>query len=219
MRKNNRRAKEMRKLTFLACILAFSMMGLCAQAGDFKIAIVDMERIFQDYYKTKIQDANLKRQAEIFKDYADKLGDSLQKMQDEFKTLRDSSQNIALTEVERENRRLAAQDKYRQVTAKEAELRQYDREKRRQLRDDFEKMRIDIIDEIKRIIKERCALEGYSLVLDKSGMTMNSIPAVIYFNPAMEITDSVVKDLNRGHESEAAAGDSAKTQVKEPVLK
>lgn len=209
----------MKPLAFLACLLAFCLAGFGAQAGDVKIAIVDMERIFQDYYKTKIQDANLKRQAEIFKDYSDKLSDSLQKMQDEFKSLRDSSQNIALTDVERESRRLAAQDKYRQVTAKEAEMRQYNREKQRQLRDDFEKMRTDIIEEIKRIVKERCALEGYSLVLDKSGMTLNNIPAIIYFNPAMDITEGVIKDLNRGHETELS-NDPAKNQaIKEPVLK
>ena len=206
-------------LAALALLFAALFASAGASSSDLKIAIIDMEKIFQDYYKTKIQDANLKRQAEIFKDYSDKLSDSLQKMQDEFKTLRDSSQNIALTEVERENRRLAAQDKYRQVTAKDAELRQYNREKQRQLRDDFEKMRTDIIDEIKRIVKERCALEGYALVLDKSGMTLNNIPAIIYFNPAMDITDGVIKDLNRGHEKDAAASDSTTNPVKEPVLK
>ena len=177
---------------FAAAIAILFLCLSCAQAGDMKIAILDMERIFQDYYKTKIQDANLKRQAEIFKDYSDKLTESLQKLQDEFKNLRDAAQNIVLSDVERENRRLAAVDKNRQVTAKEAELRQYNRDKQRQLREDFEKMRLDIIEEIKRTVKERCALEGYSLVLDKSGMTLNTSPAVMLKLPPLAMrSDSI----------------------------
>jgi outer membrane protein len=198
----------MRAALRFAALLAF-LLCCGAQAADFKMAIIDMEKVFQEYYKTKIGDANLKRQAEIFKDYSDKLADSLQKLQDEFKSLRDASQNIVLSDAERESRRLAAQDKYRQVTEKEAELRQYSRDKQRQLRDDFEKMRLEIIDEIKRVVKERCALDGSSLVLDKSGMTLNNIPAIIYFNPALDITDSVIKDLNRGHESEKPGASGA----------
>ncbi len=211
----------MKSKTLLAVLaLAFAaLLPYGAAAADLKIAIVDMEKIFQDYYKTKISDGNLKRQAEVFKDYSDKLTDSLQKLQDEFKSLRDSSQNIALTEAERENRRLSAQDKYRQVTAKESELRQYNREKQRQLRDDFEKMRADIIEEIKKIVKERSALEGYSLVLDKSGMTLNNIPAVIYFNPAMDLTEAIIKELNRGHEEKDAKDKSIKTEDKDAVPK
>jgi len=201
--------------TALAVALAAALFALPAGAGELKIAVVDMEKIFQDYYKTKISDANLKRQAEVFKDYSDKLNDSLQKLQDEFKNLRDASQNIALTEAERENRRLSAQDKYRQVTAKESELRQYNREKQKQLREDFEKMRADIIEEIKKTVKERCALEGYALVLDKSGMTLNNIPAVIYFNPAMDITEGIIKEMNRGHEEKDGKDGKIQTELKD----
>ena len=39
-------------------------------AGDQKIAVIDMDRLFTEYYKTKISDANLKKQADIFRNYA-----------------------------------------------------------------------------------------------------------------------------------------------------
>jgi Skp family chaperone for outer membrane proteins len=143
----------------------------------------------------------------------------LKKAQEEFKTLRDASQNIALSDAERENRRLNAQDKYKQVSEKEAELRQYTREKQRQLRDDFEKMRTEILDEIRKAVRERCSLEGYSLVLDKSGMTLNNIPAIVYYNPSMEITDGVIKDLNRGHEQSLEQPKNSNAASKEPSVK
>ena len=110
---------------------------LTAGAAEMKIAVVDMEVIFQGYYKTKLSDQRLKAQSKVFKEYAGKLNNSLLKLQEEFKKLRDASQNIALTEANRENNRLAAKDKYRQMKEKEFELREYNKEKQLQLRQKY----------------------------------------------------------------------------------
>lgn len=95
-------------LLMLAC--AFCAVSL--SAAEMKIAVIDMGRVFQEYSKTKINEAKLKKQAEIFKDYSTRLSDQLKKLQEEFKDLRDASQNMAFTAAERENRRLNAADKY-----------------------------------------------------------------------------------------------------------
>ena len=156
-------------LLMLAC--AFCAVSL--SAAEMKIAVIDMGRVFQEYSKTKINEAKLKKQAEIFKDYSTRLSDQLKKLQEEFKDLRDASQNMAFTAAERENRRLNAADKYAQVTAKEKELRDYNREKQAELRAEYEKMRDGIIKDIEKVVAAKCVTEGYMLVLDKSGKTLN----------------------------------------------
>lgn len=181
-------------LLMLAC--AFCAVSL--SAAEMKIAVIDMGRVFQEYSKTKINEAKLKKQAEIFKDYSTRLSDQLKKLQEEFKDLRDASQNMAFTAAERENRRLNAADKYAQVTAKEKELRDYNREKQAELRAEYEKMRDGIIKDIEKVVAAKCVTEGYMLVLDKSGKTLNNIPTVIYHNPILDITTSVIKTLNTG---------------------
>lgn len=181
-------------LLMLAC--AFCVVSL--SAAEMKIAVIDMGRVFQEYSKTKINEAKLKKQAEIFKDYSTRLSDQLKKLQEEFKDLRDASQNMAFTAAERENRRLNAADKYAQVTAKEKELRDYNREKQAELRTEYEKMRDGIIKDIEKVVAAKCVTEGYMLVLDKSGKTLNNIPTVIYHNPILDITTPVIKTLNTG---------------------
>ncbi len=181
-------------LLMLAC--AFCAVSL--SAAEMKIAVIDMGRVFQEYSKTKINEAKLKKQAEIFKDYSTRLSDQLKKLQEEFKDLRDASQNMAFTAAERENRRLNAADKYAQVTAKEKELRDYNREKQAELRAEYEKMRDGIIKDIEKVVAAKCVTEGYMLVLDKSGKTLNNIPTVIYHNPILDITTPVIKTLNTG---------------------
>ena len=48
----------MRKLTVLSLLLSLfaAVSGFCA---DQKFAVVDMEKLFQSYYKTKIADADI----------------------------------------------------------------------------------------------------------------------------------------------------------------
>jgi len=204
----NIKETAMRKLTVLSLLLSLftAAGGFCA---DQKFAVVDMEKLFQSYYKTKIADADIKKQAEVFKDYSDKLNESLLKLQDEFKEMRDAAQNIALSEAERENKRLAAQDKYRQLKEKEAELKQYNSEKQGQLKDIYEEKRNGLLKEISETIKKYCVPLGITIVLDSSGKTLNNIPSIVYRVPELDITDVILKEINK------AVDDKRKEEKKE----
>ncbi|HBC86512.1 MAG TPA: hypothetical protein DCZ94_06115 [Lentisphaeria bacterium] len=197
----------MRKSIIYAIILSFmtSLSAMSAVSADQKIAVVDMEKLFQGYYKTKLADADIKRQAEVFKEYSDKLNDSLLKLQDEFKELRDAAQNIALSEAERENKRISAQDKYRQLKEKEAEVKQYNTEKQNLLKDMYEEKRNGLLKEITENIKKYCLSQGISIVLDSSGRTLNNIASVIYKTPETEITEVILKEINKAVDEKKAA--------------
>ena len=110
-------------LSFLAGLfLTPEVEGKEKKAKTLKIAVVNMDTLFSYYHKTAIEEAKLQKQAEIYQEYAGQLAESLKKLRAEFITLRDASQNAALSAAERENRRLNAADKYNQFMAKEREL-------------------------------------------------------------------------------------------------
>jgi outer membrane protein len=191
------------------CVALFSLF--CAvHAAETKIAVIDMDQIFQSYYKTKIADSTLKQQAEIYKAWVKKLNESLTKLEEEFKVVRDASQNIALSASERETKRFEAQKKYREVREKQVEIEQYTAEKTQQYKQLETQKRDAILEEIAKEVKRRATLEGYVLVIDKSGKTLNGIPSLIYFSPSIDITDPVLTELNRGNP------ESQKPDVKQP---
>jgi outer membrane protein len=169
-----------------------------AKSSELKIAVVDMDTVFQDYYKTKQTDAVLKQKQGIYQAWAKKLGESRLKLEEEFKILRDAAQNIAYSSAEREKKRLAAQKKYQEFKKKEAELEQYVQQKSREYKQLLKKMHKNILDEIYIEIKQYAILKGYNLVFDKSGKTLNTIPAIIYSSPQFDISDEILKRLNRG---------------------
>lgn len=179
-------------------ILLILLAAGSLQAASFKAASVDMERVLREYYKTKIAEANLKRQADIYQDYAKKVAESLDKLQREFITLRDASQNVVLSDAARESKRLAAQDKYRECLAKKQELETYNREKRAQLRDDRDRERAKILDDIRKAIEAHASLAGFSIVFDKSALSSAGLPVVPYASGAIDITDKIIKELNTG---------------------
>ena len=187
-------------LTMVLCsaLTLGSVFASRAEEKPLKIAVIDMNRVFQEYNKTRVNEAKLKKQAEIFKEYSTQLAQSLAKLRQEFIKLRDDSQNMVYSAAERENRRLNAQEKYRQAAAKEQELREYNRERQVQLRDEYEKLRNSILEDISKVVEAKCLAEGYGLVLDKSGRTLNNIPLVVYSSKMLDITDSVIQTLNLG---------------------
>jgi outer membrane protein len=180
------------------CVALFSLF-CAAYAAELKIAVIDMDQIFQSYYKTKIADSTLKQQAEIYKAWVKKLNDSLTKLEEEFKVVRDASQNIALSSSERETKRFEAQKKYREIREKQVEIEQYTAEKTQQYKQLETQKRDAILEEIAKEVKRRSTLEGYVLVIDKSGKTLNGIPSLIYYSPSIDITEPVITELNRGN--------------------
>ena len=183
------------KMVIIAIALTISLSAI---AENSKIAVLDMEKVFKGYYKTKINSAKFKKQAATFKEYADNLANSQLKLEDEFKSLRDASQNIAFTETERESKRLAARDKYRQLQSKQNELQQYDREKSAQLKEQYDQMRKDLLTEIRKNVARYAKENSYGVVLDASGKTINEIPLLIYYKTEMDITDIIIKRINKG---------------------
>ena len=178
----------------------FIFISISISAAEPKIAVVDMEMIFKSYYKTKINSAKFKKQAATYKEYADNLANSQLKLEEEFRALRDASQNIAFSETERESKRLAARDKYRQLEAKQNELQQYNREKSTKLKEQYDKMRKELLSEIRKNIAKYAKQQLYTMVLDASGKTMNNIPLIIYYQTEMDITDIIIARINKGAE-------------------
>ena len=210
------------KAKLLCCLALACAAALAAPAGDEdkdkpppKLGVVNMTKVFDDYYKTKIANSNLKKQAEVFRDYLNQLYGSKEKLDEEFKKLRDEAQNVIFSDIERENKRIAAQDKFRQLKSKEAEIQQYNREKSQQIDEDYKAMRNKILAEIRDVVQARGRKGGFTLILDASGKTLNDIPAVVYNQDNIDLTASVITELNLGHAAELKQYENLKDNPKD----
>ena len=189
-------------------ILAALMLALTVSAGaraaELKIAVIDMEKTFQEYEKTKTIEIKLNQQMEVFKEYSNQLNQQYQNLRKQYESARDDSQNIAYSGAERENKRLKAQQLYESLKLKEQEMTSYTESRKTQIRDMYTKLRDEVVDEIRKAVHNKAVLEGYTIVLDHSGGSMDDdLGFVIYFQPGLDITDAIIQDLNRGYRKNA----------------
>ena len=188
-------------------ILAALMLALTLTAGlraaELKIAVIDMQKAFEEYEKTKTIEVKLNQQMEVFREYSNQLQQQYQNLRKQYESARDDSQNIAFSSAERESKRQKAQQLYESLKLKEQEMTSYSESRKTQIRDMYTKLRGEVVDEIRKAVHNKAVLEGYTIVQDKSGESLNNVESVIYFQPNLDITESVVQDLNRGYRKNA----------------
>lgn len=175
-----------------------ALVAMTASGAELKVGIINLDRAFSEYYKTKLADAQLKEQADEFNEERKKLIDEYEKLQEQFAKLRDEAQNIALSESVRSAKRNEAEDKLVELRDFESRIRRFDETRRKQLDDQSRRMRKRIVDEILQTVNNFAKVRGFQLVLDSSAQSLNGVETVLYGDPKLDITDDVLGELNKG---------------------
>jgi len=150
------------------------LAGLSASAQEFRVGIVNLDRIFREANtakaaQTKLEQEFSKREKEI-----NDLGTQLKTLSDKFEreapTLAESQRNTR-------QRQLVDQD------------REFQR-KRREFQEDLNTRKNEelqlVIERANKVVKTLAETEKYDLILQES----------VYVNPKHDITDKVIKALN-----------------------
>ena len=191
-----------RKL-ILALFLFVSGATMLRAAAPQKIATVDLTRLFKEYYRTKIIEQDFNEQSKVYRNYIARQAETLRKSETEYRRKVDESLNVALAPAEREKRRSEVQNMERELKRRRAELEQYASGKARELQKAAADQRNKVVEEIRAEISRRAAVEGYSIVLDKSARSTSNAAIVLYSADALDITEKVLTELNRGAEKTA----------------
>ena len=184
----------MKRAVLLLLLASVSVLGASAP-GD-RIAVVNMETVFRQYYKSRIAAETLRRQSEIYRAYVMTEQDKLKELQKEIAVARDASQNLALSAADREAQKTLCAEKEREYAAKRAELNRYMLERNRALSAIEKSKRDEILKDIRAEAARQAVAAGFSFVLDSSGMTTSGVPAVVYARPGVDLTEKILKALN-----------------------
>jgi len=175
-------------------------MGTAVQAAGLSLAFVDMDRVFSEYYRTKLADAQLKEQADKFTEQRDELVQKLQDLRKEFNQARTAAQDGSLSAEARRAKQDEAEKLLVQIREEESNLREFEQTRQKQLTDQGRRMRNRIVEQIREAVEDYARTEGFAAVLDYSGDSMNGVPVVLYVHRSVDITDEVIELLNKGSE-------------------
>ena len=118
--------------TKIAAILTLTALALApaafSQTTSGRTVTVDLNRIFNDYYKTPASSAKLKDVAETYNREQEELLAQFRKMGEDLSKLQEDQDRPEYTEEIRAQKRKAVRDKLEEIKAKEREIQEYRRQ-------------------------------------------------------------------------------------------
>jgi len=181
----------------LPAVFLMTFLGGSALA-ETKIATVDLRKLFDNYYKTKLAQADIQdRKAQLDKD--DKaMRDDFKKASDEYQQLLGQANDQAISGDERTRRQQVAADKLKQLQDRKNTIDSYERQAQATLSEQLQRMRDNVLVDIQAAVADKAKAGGYSLVLDTDAKSTTSTDIVLYHGSENDLTDAVLKQLNAG---------------------
>jgi Skp family chaperone for outer membrane proteins len=187
----------MKKLMQICLLSAgFAGLALSGWAAEQKIAIFNLRKAFDSYYKTIQSTAALKLEAAEVDKERTQMVENGRKHEDDWRKLIDKANDQSLSVEERDKAKKAAGDKYAELENDKQYINSFDREAASRLREKEHLRRDDIVKEIEGLVTAHAKTAGYTLVLDVSGESANLAPVVLYSNGQDDMTDGIIKELN-----------------------
>ncbi|NLE66844.1 MAG: OmpH family outer membrane protein [Lentisphaerae bacterium] len=196
-------------ISILCAAMAFAMAAP-APAADFKVAFINMKRVFDEYYKTKKANTEFKARADTVELERKEKVNALKAIKAELENMAADVRDTSLSDSERDKKRKLAETKLSEFKDAEEELALFERTKQKGLGQDMQEKQQELVEEIRAIIASRVKAKGITMVLDSSGKTFNNTEAVIYYDETLDITDEIVALVNK----DAPEGLDAKDQKK-----
>ena len=182
--------------TMMVCGLALATSAR-AEGPSGRIVTVDLNRLFNEYYKTPIELKKLQEIRETNSSDESAMLAEYHKLNDELVKLRDESEKPEFTAEVKEQKRKAMADKLTQIQKSQQDIEEFRRTRLKAMEEQRALRLNNLIKDINDTITKMATDAGYMMVLDKSGVTANGVPSIVFSQSSMEVTDDVLKVLNK----------------------
>src|SRR5213595_2201914 len=178
-----------------ALTLAVPMAAFAKGAG--KIGTVDMQRAFKDYTKTKDAEVKINEAKNAAKKEYDDRADAYKKALDEINNLNKQLNAPALSADAKSQKAKERDDKISNIKNMEREITEFRQTRERQLQEQALRMREGIVKEITDVVMDKVKTNHLDLVFDRSGMSLNGVPVVMYAPDNVDFTSDIITVLNK----------------------
>lgn len=187
--------KSVKLLLVLATLGAFALAGQAQTAT--KILVVDMAKLLDGHYKTQEQNEKLRSDGQKAQEELDRLNKEGNALVEQYKELVDQANNPTANEATKSRVQGEAQRKMEEIQRKTNEVRTFEANTQRALQGRIRTFRDLMFEEIGKLATDVAKRRGAALLVDKSGPSLLGIPSVIHFDSALDITDEVMKEINK----------------------
>jgi outer membrane protein len=198
---------------FTAFAATVLVSGTASAQTQMKIGIVDMKRVFQEYYKTKDAEKKVNEDKSKAKKDLDQRNNTYQNLIEKWNDAQKIVQD-KLVNAELKAQKKAEADKIAsEIKALEREIDEFRRRREQQLQEQVMRMRKGLLDDISQRVEEKSKFDNYDLVFDKSGVSPSGVKFLLHSKDAVDFSNQVLAELNKNAPKESlqappAAADS-----------
>ena len=200
------------KRVFSSLLVAVFLLVGGVRAED-RIAFVDVQELFQGFYKTQLAQDQIRQQADDIKMERDELEEGITILKEEVEVLRADSRDETLSDEVRQGKREQLEEKLVNLMTKEREMAEFEKLRKEQLEKQNARMTRTLFDEIHESVILYAKAQGYASVIDRSGQSRRGTEVVLYTDPDVDITADVLAVLNEDREGFKA--DESELKVEE----
>jgi outer membrane protein len=186
----------MKKLTLVALLAAFALPA-AAFAQGLKVGTIDMNRAFKEYNKTKDAEGKINDAKNAAKKEYDQRADDYKKALDEINKLNQQLEAPALSADAKTQKAKDRDEKIASIKNMEREINEFRQTREKQLQEQAVRMRDGIVKEITDVVMTKVKADSMDLVFDKSGVSLNGVPTVMFAKDSFDFTNDVVAQLNK----------------------
>jgi outer membrane protein len=187
------------------CLASALFLPVAAFAQSLKIGTVDMQRAFKEYAKTKDAEAKINDAKNAAKKEYDDRADTYKKALDKVNNLNKQLESTALSADAKSKATKERDDEIANIKNMEREINEFRQTRERQLQEQALRMREGIVKEITDVVMDKVKASHLDLVFDKSGMSLNGVPVVMFTPENWDFTTEVLTALNKNIKPASAA--------------
>ncbi|MBU6401401.1 MAG: OmpH family outer membrane protein [Verrucomicrobia bacterium] len=176
-------------------LLALLSVTLAAHAQP-KIAVIDLPKVFNLYYKTVRADAALKERGAEFEKAKQEMIDRYHQAEAEYRRLVAEAGDPALSAQEQVKRKSQAEAKLRDLKEMDERFAKFVRDTQEAVANQIQRLREKHLREIQENVSAKSNAEGYELVLNTSALGADHLPLVVFHHEVPDLTDAIVQQLN-----------------------
>ncbi len=166
-------------------------------APGLKIGVVDMNKVFGDYSRTKDAQEKYSQAEKAANNDLNKRVEMLKNSMREINQINSDLEKPALSPEAKETKIKERETKVAAARALDREIADFRAAKQKALQDQFLRTRKDIVDDIMKAVADLVKARNYDIVFDKSGLSAGAVPVVLYSGEGMDFSQDVVAALNK----------------------
>jgi outer membrane protein len=169
----------------LVCLLVLAPVSIAS--ADLKVAVIDLSKAFDQYYKTKDAQSKLKEKQDGYQKEIQDLITNYQHMGDEEQALDKAANDPTLSAP-------ARQDKGTALNAKKQDMVNMGNK----IQEELFRRHKELVDEISKVVSDYSGPQGFDLVIDRSSASAASGVSIVLYNSnkLTDITSDIIKILN-----------------------